>query len=456
VRWVLLGISLGAVPPIILVYLPRVIGWQELLSIIFGSILIPLLVVLLNKLQPGLDIELNFYTFGALALCMLMFNLIYEPLRKRYWRFIDRLFFRTKYSYGRTIREFNEKLEEMLTGEAVLYLFHQVTLRTINPLWVMFVDSNGEWRATWKQGQEPDEETDPELSIPFPELDGLELWIGPKKSGMAYHDYDRALLNSLAGLASTSLRRELLQRRLLEEKTETERLVALNQLKDDFLSLVSHDLRSPLSAILFGADLLARRSDGVQDEESKADAIRIKRNVHRMAQMVERLLHTARVEAGRVEPEIGMCRLHDLADSVFERHELLADNAGVALDNAVPEDATAETDAILLQEAVSNLVDNALKVSERGMRVQIGAEKNEGGWILTVTDYGPGIPEEKLEGLFDRGAISGTMQRTSGFGLGLYLVDQLVRLLKSTLELKKTSSHGTTFALHLHQWTDDE
>ncbi len=172
--------------------------------------------------------------------------------------------------------------------------------------------------------------------------------------------------------------------------------------------------------------------------------------------MVERLLHAARVEAGRVELEISPCRLHELAATVLDRHALLADNADVVLDNAVPKDAVAVTDAILLQEAVSNLVDNALKVSDQGMSIRIGAERDEDGWIVTVTDHGPGIPDEKLDNLFDRGTISGTMQRTSGFGLGLYLVDQLVRLLNGTIEIRETSSQGTTFAILLQPWTADE
>ncbi|MFC1499845.1 ATP-binding protein [Candidatus Zixiibacteriota bacterium] len=501
VRWVLLGITLGAVPPLFLVYLPRLIGWEELgpnwaaisfmllvpacfavavvrhqlldisvtirqgimygpatlgVSLIFGLIFFPILVGLLNWLQSDINIPLTPGTLGAFAICAFLFSLVYEPLRKRYWRFVDRRFFRTKYSYGRTVREFNDRLGEALTGESVLHYLYEMTLKTVNPLWAMFTDSGGEWREIWEYVQIPEEDTAPELNIPFPDLNGLELLVGPKKSGMAYHDHDRALLSALTGLASTSLQRELLQRSLLEEQIETERLISLNQLKDDFLSLVSHDLRSPLSAIMLSADLMVKRSESVDDMQSRKDAERIKRNVQRLAQMVERLLHAARVEAGRVEPEISPCRLHDLAAAVLERHALLAGNTGILLKNTVPDEAMVITDAILLQEAVSNLVDNAMKVSEEGMSITIGAEGDEQGWSLTITDHGPGIPREKLDNLFDRGTISGTMQRTSGFGLGLYLVDQLVRLLSGSLELRETSPEGTTFVILLQPWTADE
>jgi len=501
IRWVLTGMIFGSVPPLLIIYLPRVFNLQEVTpnfaavfflllipvclvvavvrhqlldislairqglmygpatlggSIIFGSLSLPILLWLITRLSPGSNIQFNPGTLFALALYAFLFSLVYEPLRKRYWRFVDQRFFRTKYSFGRTVREFNEKLGMMLTGDSVIQYLHEVTLRTFKPQWVMFVDSEGRWRDTWKHVQEPDKGAEPKLSLSFPELDGLELWVGPKTSGMAYHDYDRALLSSLAGLASTALQRELLQRRLLEEKTETERLVTLNQLKDDFLSLVSHDLRSPLSAIILGADLIIRRGAESEEEVRRADAIRIKRNAHRMGQMVERLLHAARVEAGRVEPQTESCHLHVLAATVFERHELMAENAGITLDNEVPGDVVITTDPILLQEAVSNLVDNALKVSERGSRVRIGAEERNGHWIVFISDDGPGIPEDKIADLFVRGSISGTMERTAGFGLGLYLVDQLIRLLDGSLELVSTSSQGTTFAIHLKPWTDDE
>jgi signal transduction histidine kinase len=314
---------------------------------------------------------------------------------------------------------------------------------------VQVVEPGERWRGIWENIESATDSEKPLLSLPFHELEGLELWIGPKKSGMAYHTYDRALLETLIGLTSTALQRELLQRQLLEEAAEKERLETLTKLKDDFLSLVSHDLRSPLSAISMSASLMARRSSEVGDEKGAVDATRIERNALRLTHMVERLLHAARVDAGRVEPKMEACHLTEVALAALDRHQLAADARNVVLESAVPEGAVVKADPLLLQEVLSNLVDNALKVSESDEVISVGAEPLEEGWVVTVKDQGPGIPDERIPTLFERGEVSGTMTRTAGFGLGLFLVHELVVLQGGSVELRSTSSEGTTFAIHL-------
>lgn len=499
VRWVLLGLVLGCVPPLLLIYLPRLLQREppvpeplalaflllltvclaiavirhQLLDIsvvvrqglmyapatlgvyfIFAAVFVLAGFLLFRFMMP--DLRQNLGILVILAFFALVFHMLYEPLRRRVQRVVDRLFFRTKYGFGKTVRMFSEGLEKKLAGVAVLTFLQQTILRTVNPAWVQIVERNGDWAKYWDNVQEAESDREPQLRLPFPELDGLELWIGQKRSGMAFHIYDRALLEAMVGLASNSLQRELLQRRLLEEAAEKERLEVLNRVKDDFLSLVSHDLRSPLSAITTSAAVMARRSSELQDEKSCTDAQRIQRNAQRLGHMVERLLHAARVGAGVLEPELKLCSLRDIADTVFDRHQLLADNAGVALDNSVPDDVEVVTDPMLIQEAVSNLVDNALKVSDRGMSVIVSARKIADDWMLTVTDYGPGIPESYLPDLFERGKVPAEAVKGVGFGLGLYLVRELVHLTGGSLELLETSSVGTTFSILMPGRLDDE
>ena len=489
IRWVLLGTLLGGLPPLALIILPRALDIpfiQEDYTLLFllllpfclvisvvrhqmldisvvvrqglmygpATVLIYLLfgaafvfIIYLSFNQLGIDLPLTAQVVAILALPLLFFHLLYEPLRKRMQRIVNRLFFRTKYSYGRTVRAFSDELDRSLTGDAAIDYLRSTILQTVMPTWVQVVDIGDAWTEYWNNVERADLIEDPLLRLPFHELEGLELWLGPKRSGMAFHTYDRVLVETLVGLTSTGLQREVLQRRLLAEAAEKERLETLARLKDDFLSLVSHDLRSPLSAISMSASLMARRHGEAGDGKGVEDAVRIERNAQRLGHMVERLLHAARIEAGSVELKLETCPLADVTSAAIDRHRLSADAVGVSLVNDVGQEAVVRADPLLLQEAVSNLVDNALKVSEQGATVSIGAGRGVGGWELSVSDQGPGIPEERLPALFERGEVSGTMQRTAGFGLGLFLVRSLVELQGGSVELRETSPEGTTFVI---------
>ncbi|MCK4772834.1 MAG: hypothetical protein KAT18_07930 [Candidatus Latescibacteria bacterium] len=493
IRWILFGTVMGGILPLALIILPRAFDLTPPVPEAMALLLLPLLpislvisvmrhnlldisVVVRQGLMYGPATVVVYLVFGGafvflgylflkslvpdlpqldpgiaaiLAIPLLLFHLLYEPLRRRVQRIVNRLFFRSKYSYGRTVRAFSDELDRSLTGVAILNFLRSQILQTVMPTWVQVVDMEDRWTGYCDNVESADLIEEPLLRLPFHDLDGLELWLGPKRSGMAYHTYDRALLETLIGLASTGLHREVLQRRLLAEAAEKERLEALAQLKDDFLSLVSHDLRSPLSAITLRASLMARRSEDAGDEKGCTDALGIERNALRLGHMVERLLHAARVEAGRVEPQLESCRLADVASDVIERHKLMADATGVTLENAVLEEAVALADPLLLQEVLSNLVDNALKVSEEDTSISIGAERMWKGWELTVSDQGPGIPQDRVPTLFERGEVTGTMERTAGFGLGLFLVRKLVELQGGNVQLRETSPEGTTFAIQL-------
>ncbi|GEM_PF-1819005 len=498
IRWVLAGVAIGGVPPLLLIYIPRLLrtapplpevaGLTFLLLIpicltvavirhhlldirivirqgliygpatlavyvLFVSVFVGVGFVLLQRIGP--DTSVTFSLLGTLTLLAISIHLLFEPLRRRLQNLVDRLFFRTRYDYGQTLRSFRQGLGQRLTGVSALgYLLTQVR-NVLNPEWATVTDLTGEWSEPWDIVQPVEDAVEPEVRVPFPHLEGLELRLGPKRSGMAWHAHDLALLESLTDLTSTALQREILQRRLLAEEAEKERLGALNRLKDDFLSLVSHDLRSPLTSLTLSADLIALNAGQAGDEETRDTALRMKRAALQLGHMVERLLHTARVEAGRIDPELKACDVRECVKAVFDRHDLLADNAGVALENMVAEGITVLADPLLLQEALSNLVDNALKVSERGTSIVISAVSDEenGDCRLAVTDYGPGIPEEIRPTLFERGKFMSQQAGRTGFGLGLYLVNELIRLQGGELELGETSRKGTTFHIRLPKWT---
>lgn len=496
IRWILAGMVIGAAPPLLLLYLPKLLAADPLLSeqvallflllvpvclvisvvrhqmldikvavrqglmyapasvlvaLLFGGAAIAATYLLLNATLPAPLPPLTLRVGLIFALPILLFHLLYEPLRRRAQRFVARLFFRTKYSYGRTLRAFSEGLATRLTGLEVFDLMVATINETIEPEWIRFVDGTGRWRTYWSAVQEPDPALEPHARTSFRELQGLEVHLGPKRSGMAYHEYDRATLSSLAGLAGVSLRREILQRRLLQEEAERDRLEAEARLKEEFLSLVSHDLRSPLTAINLGAAVIARKEMAGEDESIREAALRIQRSSMRLSEMVERLLHTALADSDLLQPELRECDLGEVVGRVLERFRPLAESERVVLDCTLPDGAVVRADRGLLTEAIGNLVDNALKFAPPDSTVTISAGSEGTGWCISVRDEGPGVPEEHRAGLFDRKRVSRGREKEEkkGFGLGLYLVRRLMVLQGGSVELTKTGEDGSTFTLTL-------
>jgi serine phosphatase RsbU (regulator of sigma subunit) len=194
-----------------------------LIYIIFGGAFIILGYLLVGTILPELP-RIQWRLVVVLSLLAVCYHLLFEPLWYRVQRIVDKAFYRTKYSYGRRVREFAEGLDERLTGAAVLDFLHEELRRSIGPIWIATVDTTGRWAASWPDVRGSDQDQVPSLRIPFKELEGLELWLGPKRSGMAYHRFDLALVSALTAMASNMLQREILQRRLLVEAAEKELL----------------------------------------------------------------------------------------------------------------------------------------------------------------------------------------------------------------------------------------
>jgi signal transduction histidine kinase len=496
VRWFLVGVVGGAGPPIVLVYLARMLIGDELIpeplallfvlilpiclvisvvrhglldidvvihrglmygpatlivAVVFGGGTILVTYMMLNSLVQG-GLSLTFRTVLTLLLPLLFFQLFFETLRKRVQRVVDRIFFRTRYSYGETLRSFSEGIEGVVGGAEVLAFLVASIADVLGPAWLKAVDADGQWRSYWPtldDGLEPAGPI-PMLRIPFAEMAGIELWLGPKRSEMPYHDYDQALVEALTRLASVSLRREVLQRRLLEEESERERLAALTRLKDSFLSLVSHDLRGPLAAISLSAATIARSEGTSENDQEREAARRIQRNAQRLAGMVERLLHTALSDTDLLKASMRECELCDLVDEVLERFEELARNGDVRLSSQVPSGISISVDPDLLAEAISNLVDNAIRFTPAGREVSVSLISDGPESRILVSDQGPGIPADRRAGLFRREEQQkGEREAHRGFGVGLYLVGQLMELQGGGVELVQSGEGGSVFALHM-------
>ena len=231
--------------------------------------------------------------------------------------------------------------------------------------------------------------------------------------------------------------------------------LAINEQKSNFVSAVSHELRAPLASLRLLAEGLA---DGRVDEEPKRReyARFIVQETRRLGTLVENVLGLARADAGRHRYEFAPVDLTRLVRDTSRQLQLLATDRGVSLEYQGPDPATHPVelvaDSAALQQALTNLIDNAIKHAPAGTVVTVTLEPPTSGAVaLRVQDQGPGVPREDCERIFERFYRRGSELRreTQGIGLGLTLVREIAAAHGGTVHVESEPGKGATFILSL-------
>lgn len=225
-------------------------------------------------------------------------------------------------------------------------------------------------------------------------------------------------------------------------------LKELDRIKSEFVTTVSHDLRSPLTAILGYVELIERAGE---INEQQAEFIeRVQISVQQITNLVTDLLDLGRIEAG-VDTTQESSPISVLARYAVEGLRASADAKGVDLEVALPDDLPLVTgDPIRLRQMIGNLLENAIKYTPQGGQVQIEAESEDEQVILRVHDTGPGIPPADQPYLFDkffRG--SNVVGDSPGTGLGLSIVKSIVDHHDGRIWVDSAIGEGTVFTVVL-------
>jgi signal transduction histidine kinase len=228
-------------------------------------------------------------------------------------------------------------------------------------------------------------------------------------------------------------RTELLEREQIA-RTEAEEA---NRLKDEFLATLSHELRSPLNAIVAWSHILGE--PGLDPATASRAVQAIDRNARAQARLVADILDVSQIVTGRFQMSLGPVRLSDVIESAADTVRPAAQARGIRLELAIdPAAGPVLGDASRLQQVMWNLLSNAIRFAPVGGRVQVRME-NAGSWVeLSVTDDGPGIDPAFMPHVFDRfrQADSSSTRRHAGLGLGLAIVRRLVELHGGTVEAR--------------------
>ncbi|WAC20389.1 PAS domain S-box protein [Luteolibacter sp. SL250] len=233
----------------------------------------------------------------------------------------------------------------------------------------------------------------------------------------------------------------------MELKRSLERERELNQLKSNFVSMVSHEFRTPLGIIQSSAEILDDYLDQLEAAERGEQLQSIIKNSRRMAGLMEDVLLLGRLDSGRME---FVPRPLDLA-ALFRR---LVDEVRSTTDarrpiefstTDLPEEAMA--DERLLRHILLNLLNNAVKYSPDGTPVTFRASATDGLLRFVIRDEGIGIPEEDLPSLFEAFRRGSNVGQTPGTGLGLVIVKQSVELHRGDISVETRQGAGTTFTV---------
>jgi signal transduction histidine kinase len=219
------------------------------------------------------------------------------------------------------------------------------------------------------------------------------------------------------------------------------------RLKDDLISVVSHDLRTPLTSIMGYLELAL--ADDTDAETAREFLEVVQRNTGRLHRLVEDLLFVSSAQAGSRALDLGSVDVGELVEATVAAAVPNADAAEVVLRSVVLTSDVLLADGHRLAEVLENLLSNAIKFTPPGGRVDVWAGREGESLVLRVTDTGVGIAEEDRRHLFDRFYRAGGTEGVPGAGLGLSIVQAIVEAHGGAVTVASEVGAGTAFDVRL-------
>jgi len=233
------------------------------------------------------------------------------------------------------------------------------------------------------------------------------------------------------------------------ERATVEELRRLSALRADFVSLVSHELRSPMAAVVGAARTLQERWRELSPEQRESFLQLIGSETSRLAGLIADVLDTSRIEAGTFSYAFTDVDLAALVEESVAAASLGQDDVRVraTVRRPVP---TVRGDRERLRQVLANLIDNAVKYSRAGDEVEVSAAAENGALLVAVSDRGPGIRREHQKLIFEKfGRAKVAGKAMPGTGLGLFIARSIVEAHGGSLDVRSAPDQGATFTLSL-------
>lgn len=222
--------------------------------------------------------------------------------------------------------------------------------------------------------------------------------------------------------------------------------------KSEFVALATHQLRTPITAIRWNTELLAKTMEESKTEKQTHYLEKIERNIQRMLALINDFLSVSKLETGTFATDLSKVNLPEFINTVIDEYTEAIEQKQLRLElNFEPINFEFESDPRLLHIIISNLISNAVKYTVNEGQILINYKLENGRLLLEVADSGIGIPEEEMDQLFNKFFRASNAQnyRTEGTGLGIYIVKQSVEKLGGTVTPYSVLNEGTRFEVRL-------
>ncbi|MCZ4696319.1 PAS domain S-box protein [Ancylomarina euxinus] len=275
--------------------------------------------------------------------------------------------------------------------------------------------------------------------IPLKRMDESVLWTKIYISEMLYSHIENANIWVIDDVS------EIVENRASLEK-KTAELKESNEMKDQFFSIISHDLKGPLSSVLGLLEIITKNPEIFSDEERTVFMGNCYESAQDMNDLLDNLLRWGRIQIGGVSWNPEIIDLNQIADSVLKTLINVAKAKDIQVNNIIPLNLKAFGDENMIKTVVLNLINNAIKFTHKGGFVEISAEVENNRVKVLVRDNGIGINNDDIQYLFniDKKIQQEGTNKESGTGLGLIIVKDLLEKNKGTIHVESHLNMGTS------------
>ncbi len=251
-------------------------------------------------------------------------------------------------------------------------------------------------------------------------------------------------------LAENELKKSLQELRKAEKEIlkALDRERELSELKSRFVSMASHEFRTPLTTIASSANLIKKYPEADQQPNREKHADRIVNSVRNLTTILNDFLSLEKLESGAVKLHVTEIQLDDLVQEIIQEISMVL-KKGQHIECDCIEAGMIRTDANLLKNLLINLLSNASKYSSEGAQIDVRCEPTDKGLQIEVQDYGIGIPKREQKNLFDRFFRAANAVNIQGTGLGLNIVKKYLDLLGGSISYESEEGKGSTFSIKI-------
>lgn len=255
------------------------------------------------------------------------------------------------------------------------------------------------------------------------------------KSGRHYSAADLSMAEELASRAALAIENSWLY-------GESQKAVAL---RDDFISIASHELKTPVTSLKVYGEVLQRQAAQRGEEQTSRHLRKMNGQIDRLATLVSDLLDVSRIESGKLELRLEVIDLQSLVDETVETTQATIDTHQIEITGEIVKSIIADRERI--SQVLTNLLVNAVKYSPQTSRVIVRLAEADDNAVIEVEDFGIGMDTEHLAHVFDRFyRISSADERTfPGLGMGLYISREIVHRHGGSLQVTSAKGHGSVF-----------